>query len=358
MTHLPLDFEANDYRVIILADGASERQREAIVAAWRSATEAATVLSAANARSELIVRIYTSAKLAEKKGAFLPLAPPPEDGPLANLPRTKYVQVFASPDGDMAALQWAGSSRIFWKAQSDEIGLYLADDSDGTLWMLRYFVFNLFASFHRLIPMHSSLVVWQNQFILLAADSGNGKTTAALAAYFYGGRLLVEDVVYMGYSGRVATVPARHFMNVRPRTMMSFPAICGEKSIRVGETLAEERAKQMSVDLAAFRPEIEPSSAVSIGVVLRLSSGGRGRTVMRRSNHADSSVFLRESVPEGPIIWSYLALSKPPLFSRKHFKLPSCVQVFDVSWSIENEHWHRELYQELFPLALGAPSPT
>lgn len=352
LTKLPPHFDLGCYRVEWTGDKPTPAQQKELLCACQNTADAANSQTNNQKTHILNVQVVRDYDAARRLGAFHSSNPPEAESSLATLPKTKYVDIFEDPKRGWAALKWAGHARIFWLNGSDQIGLYLPDDDPGTLWMLRYFCLNLYAAFNLLLPIHGCLLRWRDNNLLIGADSGHGKTTAALAALEEEAELFVEDVVYLGYNNFARTLSARHFINVRPRTLMIFPWLRPEVDIEFGDSFEQERARQLPINMRCLETDLRKPTEVQIDAFLHLTSDGEYRTELVQGTVQEANGFLRSSIPDAPVYWVHKALSNPPTPQKNRLGLAEDVSTFRVSWSIENLGWHSELFQELLPEAL------
>lgn len=271
----------------------------------------------------------------------------PLSGPLSRLPVTKHVEVLIEEGHGRRwrRLNWGRGASILWQCDSNHFRLLAPDESAATLWMVRYFWFNLFTCFGEISVAHASLVWFREKYLLVTAATGGGKTTAALTCHSMGGSILVDDICYFSASFRCATRPIRQFMNVRPNTRR---LLKNETSDSLGNDLARERSSQEQIEMSGFRRtglnNFSPEAQVD--VVLNLVSKSEGIAGVKSISSKSMRRSLSASLPAEPIGWMMDAVKGSRIYQRSSFTPPATVRCLTAEWNILDLHGLKAILNE------------
>jgi hypothetical protein len=147
---------------------------------------------------------------------------PPFEGLLRAHPVLSIVSTYQSDDARHMAVDWLETAIMHYELESGALSVVVAETCDNLDQLVAFIVGNLLVSAGMLQALHGSVIRWNDRNILIAGDSGSGKTTFCLTALAAGGSIVTEDVTYADFSSQFISVLTRDFVTVRPGTYAAF----------------------------------------------------------------------------------------------------------------------------------------
>jgi len=200
------------------------------------------------------------------------------------------------PAGEPAALELYSGSGLLGAAPSSATFVTLSPEQNAALVavsrnmlpflyhiryeLIEFAVFTLAGRAQGLVPLHAACVGSQGRGILLAGETGAGKSTLTLHCLLNGFDFMSEDSVFVD-TGALRAIGVGNFLHVRADSVRFLSQQADVAAIRNSPVIRRRSGvEKFEVDVRTARYRIAPAP-LQLAAVVFASSGGRGSARLR-----------------------------------------------------------------------------
>lgn len=177
-------------------------------------------------------------------------------------------------DEEYALVNWRKKAYMITRIGSNKL-IVLADAVSGELHgLIKHLGTTPFVLSGDIHLMHGTSVNYKGKNIIVAAESGHGKTTFGLLFVFDGGALISEDISYITNSTYIINTGSKNYITIRKGTLYAFreyfSEFCTEENVSPKELYlaGEDESVRVALDTLRLHSEsgkkLEPIDCVIV----------------------------------------------------------------------------------------------
>ncbi|MBR6223358.1 MAG: hypothetical protein IKQ71_07955 [Lachnospiraceae bacterium] len=160
-------------------------------------------------------------------------------------------------DGEYALVDWRKKALMITRIGSNKL-IVLADTVTGELHgLIKHLGTTPFVLSGDIHLIHGTSVNYRGKNIIVAAESGHGKTTFGLLFGFDGGALISEDITYIVNSSQIINTGSKNYITIRKGTLYAFreyfSEFCTEENVSPKELYLAREDESVRVALDTIK---------------------------------------------------------------------------------------------------------
>ena len=164
-------------------------------------------------------------------------------------------------DGEYVLVNWRKKAYMLTRTGSNKLVVLAAAMSGELHGLIKHLGTAPFVLSGDIHLMHGTSVNYNGKNIIVAAESGHGKTTFGLLFGFNGGALISEDISYITKTSHIINTSSKNYITIRKGTLYAFREyfreFCTEENVSPKELYLAGEDESVRVNLDTLRLHCE-----------------------------------------------------------------------------------------------------